>query len=822
MSLKNSKIIQQKNFRPSTTLLENKEPVRLLVIVHQGLVSAVNENLYSNGQHLLYELRENSVIGFASLLSQSPSPLSYVTQTPSLVSAFPVNGNFQNLIMGKLNLGFMAVRSLLHEVHGSYQNFTKLSKLNGLIEKLQDNTALAYSSSLPNLFQNSNPGGDASDPVLQEARRITQNFERNGGQKAHTITREWLQADYSKFLGKSYLKVSNFDSNAFQLYRKILALPMNVQSGIYKADLSILERLAHQLKQMLEQNIKELCALQKSIETGLDNLLGRSEHSYAEKLSLLQKEKNSKMLKVSEKEIDDMLSFFSQACQALLRQYQVLQKVPYKNASQSLSKIEQSQSRTTATKTQQASPAMGRSSAGADGGALRSSLRNSASKIMSLLGTPQDKSKKVLEILKKLKSLSSPLEGSQDARKLRREFTSLYWGIWEKAYHSYRAKGVNSPKEIRMMLDFGFFDEELLDDTHLSFIYAQNSDEGASRYPIVNVREWMEKIYSKKERPSVNELGQSYFEKLKEEHKDENWKRETDVPDTIDTPDKRLSYETQTFLQTNVRLTSGSPASCLPILNRYQMTSPIAKAFVSKKLLEEKIDSIMEIDYSVFHREILVNDEELEIRKEFVQKQIYPYFILIPSTGTKVMMWQEISGRDKSSPGRIILPIFTTEDPRNLLIQALAAFRWELTKTVMGADWNNVGQPSITADYTDYVQFYKKNRELSSEVKEKLSSEFKRFRSDRDRFANDYLSWLQYESQSVMKLNRVARGIFYRHIPFHKKIRDEIREQPAFSEFHNRFRNIRTKKVRELENRYRKFGENIPPILQANINFYKV
>src|SRR5690606_9858096 len=135
--------------------------------------------------------------------------------------------------------------------------------------------------------------------------------------------------------------------------------------------------------------------------------------------------------------------------------------------------------------------------------------------------------------------------------------------------------------------------------------------------------------------------------------------------------------------------------------------------------------------------------------------------------------------------------------------------------------WNNVSQSSITADYTDYVQFFKKNRDLSVEIKEKLASEFKRFRSDRDRFVNDYINWLKYESEGVMKLNKVSRGIFYRHIPFHKDIRDSLENQPAFSDLQNRFKNIRNKKLRELEVRYRKYGEMVPDVLQENLDFYK-
>lgn len=827
MPLKDSKIVQKEQIQPGTVLIESKQTVKLLLILHEGLVSAVNGKLGGQKPSFLYELPKNSIIGFASLLSHSPSPVSYMSQTPALISAFPVSGSFQKLIMGKLNLGFMAAHSLLYEVYGSYQAFSKSSNLAQHVAKLQDNTALAYKYCLPEIFRNgkNTSKGGYTEALLQAAQLISKDFEQKGGQYPNTLTQSWLETDHSNLLGKNYRLSSTFDTNAFQLYRKILALPMNVQSNIYKTDLSILERLSQQLKQMLYQNINELYSVQESMGANLESLFS-GDKSYTEKLNKLKSEKNSNSSKAS---IDALINFFYKSSQLILRHYQVLLKLPYHKGSQELAKLGQSITGSkessslhnkTFTGTEKTS-----SYAGVDGSSIHKRLAGSPVKIMSILKIGAEEGKKVLDVLKKLKSLPNPLDTDQSIRKLRREFSMLYWNIWGKAYKNYQENQDKTAQEIQMMIHFAFFDEELLDESHLSFICTQNTQsrkENSLRYPILNIREWLEKIHTKEDSPSVNELGQSYFEKLKQENKNAKWKREADVPAEIDTPQKRLDCEIQTFLENNVRLCSGTPMTCLPILNRYQLLWPIEKAFLSKDTIQAKVSSLLAIDYSAFHREVIFSDEELGIIKEFIQKQICPYFITIPSTGTKAMMWQEITGRNKSSPGRIVLPIFATTDLYTMLAKAVGAFRWEMTKTVMGADWNNLAQPSLTADYTDYVQFYKKNRDLSAEMKEKLNREFKRFRSNRDRFVNDYLSWLQYESQGVMKLNKVLRGIFYRHMPFHRRVRKQIGQQPAFTEFHNRFCNIRARKTRELENRYRKFGDNLAPVLKANLDFYSV
>ncbi|AGA67225.1 hypothetical protein BPP43_10245 [Brachyspira pilosicoli P43/6/78] len=83
---------------------------------------------------------------------------------------------------------------------------------------------------------------------------------------------------------------------------------------------------------------------------------------------------------------------------------------------------------------------------------------------------------------------------------------------------------------------------------------------------------------------------------------------------------------------------------------------------------------------------------------------------------------------------------------------------------------------------------------------------------------------LKYESKGIMRLNRVARGILYRQVPFAKNIRDELEKQPMFADMANRFKNIRNKKATELENRYFKFtktGNPLPEELQNHIDFYK-
>jgi hypothetical protein len=242
------------------------------------------------------------------------------------------------------------------------------------------------------------------------------------------------------------------------------------------------------------------------------------------------------------------------------------------------------------------------------------------------------------------------------------------------------------------------------------------------------------------------------------------------------------------------------------------------------------IHDILKIDYTAFNREVIYNNDSEGILKELIQTSVVPDFISIPSIGGKAMMWQDLGltkgAGSKETRGRIILPFFIIGDLKTIVMESIAAFRWELCKSIMGAEWNNVGVPSLTAEYTDYVMFYKKSKDLSIEVKEKINSDFKRFRTDRDKFVNDYLLWMKYESEGIQKLNKVVRSIFYKYMPFQKEIRDKVALMPAFADIHTRFTNIRGRQYKELEAKYKKYTEThggvLPQKIQANLEFYKV
>ena len=796
----------------------------MICLLHKGEAALFSRY---NPDKKLYALGANSVPGFGSLLTGRPYGGKIATTANSVVSAFPAQGAFSSLILGKLNVGMLAVRSLLSEVAQAYNSVKRHSQMMALLQKYNDNLALAYYHCNPNAFEQAPAGvgpAEALDPVMPSAKVILGEFKQNGGEVPETITPQWLQSDLSRLLKKSYEFPTEFDASEYDFFKRILSLPADLQGQVYKTDLNILQGLSIRLAAMVDNTAAEIYMLQDGIDESMENLCS-GEYSFVEKFALLTELLESGVASVPVPELVGVVRFVASATSSMLKNYAALIGTTYAQPPTAMGKLSAFLSGEQASAAQEQQKEEQRSApitAGIDMNAVRKELAGSPGKILTYCGIPANEAQSVVADLKTLAAMANPLDSGGDPRKLRRKISKIYWAAYEKAVSKFRESKGQVPKPVQLMIDFGFFDDSLLDNEHIADLYSLTDQTKATSCTALRSMEWLDAVANKKEIPSVDEMGLTYFEKLKAENKDKGWKKETDVPEEYDNYNHRTKYEVANFLEVNVRLTSGTPATSFPILTRYQIILPLAKSFVTRQRISEQVDRLLAVDYSAFHREVLINDEERGIMKEFVEMQVIPHFLIVPSIGTRLMMWQDVSGRSKASRGRISVPNFAMADLFSLLVEAVGAFRWELVKTIMGPDWNNVSQSSITADYTDYVQFFKKNRDLSVEAKEKLAAEFKRFRSDRDRFVNDYANWIRFEAEGVLKLNKVSRAIFYRHVPFAKSIRDGLEAQPAYAELQNRFKNIRMKKLRELEVRYRKYGDVLPDVLQANIDFHKV
>ena len=208
-----------------------------------------------------------------------------------------------------------------------------------------------------------------------------------------------------------------------------------------------------------------------------------------------------------------------------------------------------------------------------------------------------------------------------------------------------------------------------------------------------------------------------------------------------------------------------------------------------------------------------------------ITKEVKPYLIIVPNTGVRVQLWQEMVNNQRHSRARLVIPTIFNGMQEKSLIQSFAHFRWELNKLIAGANWMDPVEGGFVGAFYDFSQYYQKMNELSIEAKEDIKMLFNKIKMDRDRFAYFYEKWLMYEKDGVAKVNKVVRQIFYRYIPFPKHIRDRLCHLPLFEDLNNRYNNISNRTVRSLEAKYRKYEDEagqLPEDLQAYLDILRI
>ena len=183
------------------------------------------------------------------------------------------------------------------------------------------------------------------------------------------------------------------------------------------------------------------------------------------------------------------------------------------------------------------------------------------------------------------------------------------------------------------------------------------------------------------------------------------------------------------------------------------------KTYISPRMVMEELEKLIEIDYSIFQREVMYVNEEKNIKREYIVKKVYPDIILTPIVGSKGVMWQEISMKKRSNPGRFLFPIFCEGNLFSNIVTVCGRFRWEMCRTIEGIAWNDIKNKSLTSEYSDYLQFYRKNRELSEEMKGKIKLQIQNLETTVEIFVIDYKTWIDYESKEPL-LNKIVREIW--------------------------------------------------------------
>lgn len=408
------------------------------------------------------------------------------------------------------------------------------------------------------------------------------------------------------------------------------------------------------------------------------------------------------------------------------------------------------------------------------------------------------------------------------SRKLRLTITKLFYQIYEKAFmrslHDFEV-----PKLILMFFNFGYVDEHLAGMDNAAYLYSVvdrlPSDPSRNVYTFY---EWLRAIYEGKKTPSRNEFDndyQAYVHELKISGKI----RAEEEAEMLKNREKQVQYELRNMFQSVNKITFGRISSFCPLFSEHNILKELDKSLVSADKVEETFKQIRSIDFSAYYRDVIYTNPQLGIGKEYVGVEILPDVILMPNVGVRGVMWQEIEGRKRTTPSRMMISVFQMEDLTKILVRLTGDYRWEMCKRIQGARWNDISEPSLTSRYFDYIQFYKKNRDLSADAKDKIKLNMQKAKNSfKEMFIRDYDSWILYEGTGSPRLNKIARAILFDYCPFSKQIREKLKANPLYKEMMDRYDIKLAQTIHHYDNLFQKLkniGAPVPPEIQAQRNY---
>lgn len=451
-------------------------------------------------------------------------------------------------------------------------------------------------------------------------------------------------------------------------------------------------------------------------------------------------------------------------------------------------------------------------------------LSNSLDVILEFAGSAPELSESFKAHVEQYKKMPNKNGTEDDIRVLRQKLTKEFNQVYCDAFFSSISKEV--PKIVRMFFAFGYVDEALAGRQNTVWLYNM-----VDRLPVDPKRgvytfyQWLQEVYAQRKEPSRNEFDTDFMGYLIEQKRMGNITAEQQK-ELLNDSVARVKFELENLFPTVNKITYGRIATFCPLFAEHNVLKPMDAMLVSAEKTFAILQSIREKDFGAYYRETMYSNPDAGIPKEVIHVEVLPDFILMPNAGTRGVMWQEIEGKRRSTPARMLSSIFQIEDLEAILIRLTGEFRWEMCKRIQGARWNDLSEKSLTSEYFDYIQFYKKNSELSSETKEKIKTDLGRTKNNfKEMFLRDYLLWIMFESNSSPRLNKVARGIFFTYCTFTSAVRQKLRANPLYQELVDRGEIKMKQKRHKIENICQKLsaqGREIPEEIQQEMEFMEM
>ncbi len=420
------------------------------------------------------------------------------------------------------------------------------------------------------------------------------------------------------------------------------------------------------------------------------------------------------------------------------------------------------------------------------------------------------------------KQLTDHASTEEPVSLLRRRITETFYTLYEAVFLK-SLKDSDIPAPVRMFLYFGYVDEELAGEANLAPLYTlATSLEEDMRPGVYTLYHWLKAVYRGEKEPSRNQFDEDYTDHILSM---KAAKKITDLQakQLLQDRDQKLLYELKNMFPVVNKVSCGRISTYCPVFADHQVMKALKSCYVTPLAVTQAIEKIRTYDFSAFYRETLYSNEKAGIPKEFIHVECLPDVILMPNIGTRGVMWQEIEGKKRTTPARMMLSIFQLEDLNHILVRLTGEYRWEMCKRVQGARWNDISERSLTSEYFDYVQFYRKNHDLSTDAKEKIKTALQKARNNfKEMFLMDYTTWILHERSGSPRMNKVARQILFTYCPFNAETRQALSGNPIYKELSDRYDIMlkrRSHHVDTVIQKLRNSGNSVPEELENEKNF---
>ncbi len=418
-------------------------------------------------------------------------------------------------------------------------------------------------------------------------------------------------------------------------------------------------------------------------------------------------------------------------------------------------------------------------------------------KLLDYADMESEQKQEFLDGLTAIRMLAKNQYRAPDAVKIIHEFETLFYELYLAVFKKKELEG--GPFWVNLFLDYGILSDTDFtkeDQIRIYDLIKNRTYEGD--YNIHTISRWLHLIYIGEREPSRDELGRDYKEFLQEFKKKRSVTQEEETEFHNDMM-RKVRFEIKNFFRINSRIVYSSNSTFCPFLTGEELSANLAGSILSYEKTVEVLERIRSVDFSIFYREFTYYNSYGQVKSLRLMTEVLPDIILIPHVGYRASMWQEMEGRKRVSPARFAVPLYPQGDLYEMLLNIAGRYRWEFCRTEQGVRWNDVSERSLTSEYFDYIQFYRKNNDLSDVNKQKLKDKLTRFRNNTSEvFISDYVAWIKYESEGANRLNKVCRNIMTEYCLFGKETRDKLKQNPMFGEAITRVENKRMQKEKEF------------------------